>query len=119
SEQRGRVELNIPLHRAWTPQGTLAADLHVHAHASNDSGMPNPQRVIAQVAAGIQVLALTDHNSNGDVDAEIKDLKLEDTITSIAGNELTANQLHVNVYPVPFDRNLPNGGSPPAEKIVN
>jgi hypothetical protein len=118
SPNRGRVQLDIALERAWTPHGTLAADLHVHAHASDDSRMPNPQRVIAQVAAGIQVLALSDHNSNGDVDAEIKDLELEDTITSIAGNELTANALHVNVYPVPFDRNLPKGGSPPAAEII-
>src|SRR5512139_1641855 len=64
SANRGRVQLDIPLERAWTPHGTLAADLHVHAHASDDSRMPNPQRVIAQVAAGIQVLALTDHNHN-------------------------------------------------------
>ncbi len=119
SANRGRVELTIALERAWTPHGTLAADLHVHAHASDDSRMPNPQRVIAQAAAGIQVLALTDHNTNGDVDAEIKDLKLDDTIASIAGNELTSNLLHVNVYPVPFDRNLPKGGAPPADQIIN
>ena len=56
SADRGRVELAIALERAWTPHGTLAADLHVHAHASNDSTVPNPQRVIAQVAAGIQVV---------------------------------------------------------------
>ena len=68
------VELAIPLERAWTPHGTLAADLHVHAHASNDSLMPNPQRVIAQVAAGIQVIGLSDHNANGDLDAEIHEL---------------------------------------------
>ncbi|HEY5923000.1 MAG TPA: CehA/McbA family metallohydrolase, partial [Kofleriaceae bacterium] len=95
------------------------ADLHVHAHASvNDSKMPNPQRVMAQVAAGIQVLALTDHNTNGDVDAEIKALELGDVIASIAGNELTAYALHVNVYPVPVDRNKPRGGSPPDDQIV-
>jgi len=119
SPNRGRVELKIALERAWTPNGTLAADLHVHAHASDDSRMPNPQRVIAQVAAGIQVLALTDHNANGDVGAEIHDLKLDDIIVSMAGNELTANDLHVNVYPIPVDRNLPKGGAPPAEKVIN
>jgi len=119
SEHRGRVPLAIALERAWQPHGTLAADLHVHAHASNDSTMPNPQRVIAQVAAGIQVIALTDHNANGDVDAEIHDLRLDDRIASIAGNELTANALHVNVYPVPLNRNLPRGGSPPDDAVVN
>jgi hypothetical protein len=119
SANRGRVPLAIALERAWTPHGTLAADLHVHAHASNDSRLPNPQRVVAQVAAGIQVVALTDHNSNGDLDAEIAQLELGDRIASIAGNELTANALHVNVYPVPYDRNLPRGGSKPDAEIVN
>jgi hypothetical protein len=118
SPNRGRVELPIALERAWTPHGTLAADLHVHAHASGDSRMPNPQRVIAQVAAGIQVIALTDHDTSGDLDAEIHDLKLDDTIASIAGNELTANALHVNVYPVPVDRDAPRGGGPASDRIA-
>ena len=98
---RGRVELAIPLARAWTPQGTLAADLHVHAHASNDSELPNPQRVIAQVAAGIQVIGLSDHHANGDLDSEIEELHLGDRVASIASNELTADALHLGVYPVP------------------
>jgi len=119
SADRGRVALPIALERAWTPHGTVAADLHVHAHASDDSRMPNPQRVIAQVAAGIQVIALTDHNIYGDVDAEIEDLKLGDKIASIAGTELTSNLLHANAYPVPFDRNLPRGGAPTPDTIIN
>jgi hypothetical protein len=118
SPSRGRVELAIGLDRAWTPHGAVAADLHVHAHASDDSRMPNPQRVIAQVAAGIEVVALTDHNSNGDLDAEIRDLELDDVIASIAGNELTAHALHVNAYPVPFDRNLPRGGAPAPDTVI-
>ena len=119
SENRGRVELVIPLERAWTARGALAADLHVHAHASNDSTMPNPQRVIAQVAAGIQVIGLSDHNANGDLDAEITQLHLDDTVASIASNELTAEGLHVGVYPVIVDRTKPNGGAPPAASIIH
>ncbi len=108
---RGRVELAIPLERAWTPHGSLAADLHVHARASNDSRVPNPQRVVAQVAAGIQVIALSDHNSNGDLDADIAALGLEDRVASIASNELTSDALHVGVYPVVVDPALPRGGA--------
>ncbi|MGN6110927.1 MAG: CehA/McbA family metallohydrolase, partial [Kofleriaceae bacterium] len=118
SEERGAVELAIPLTRAWTPHGTLAADLHVHARASNDSMVPNPQRVNTQAAAGVQVIALSDHNTNGDLDREISELGLEDVIASIASNELTSEQLHVGVYPVPFDRDAPRGGSPPESKLV-
>jgi len=113
SANRGKVALAIALERAWTPRHTLAADLHVHAHASNDSGLPNPQRVIAQVAAGIQVIGLSDHNTNGDCEAEIHELGLDNVVASIASNELTAEQLHVGVYPVQVDRSKPNGGAPP------
>jgi hypothetical protein len=119
SANRGKVELAVALERAWVPNGTVAADLHVHAHASNDSRMPNPQRVVAQLAAGIQVIALTDHNTNGDLDAEITELQVGDRIASIAGNELTSNAMHANVYPVTVDRNVPRGGAGPEAPIIN
>ena len=116
---RGKVELAIPLERAWTPHGTLAADLHVHAHASNDSTLPNPQRVIAQVASGIQVIGLSDHNVNGDLNDEIAELHLEDTVRSIASNELTSEQLHVGVYPVIVDKQQPRNGGPPEDSLIH
>jgi len=112
SEGRGRVELAIALDRAWTPHGTLAADLHVHAYASGDSRLPNPQRVIAQAAAGVQVVGLSDHDVNGDLDAEIAALGLGSAIASIASDELSSDQLHVGVYPVKVVRGAPHAGGP-------
>jgi hypothetical protein len=99
SAKRGRVALDIPLERAWNPVGTLSADLHVHAFASRDSRLPNPQRVVAQAAAGIQVVGLSDHDVSGDLDAEISALHLNDRIASIKSNELSSDNLHVGVYP--------------------
>src|SRR6185312_2882842 len=81
------------------PHGTLSADLHVHAFASHDSNLPNPQRVVAQAAAGIQVVGLSDHDVSGDLDAEITALHLDDRIASIKSNELSSDNLHVGVYP--------------------
>ncbi len=117
--RRGHVVLAIPLERAWTPHGTLAADLHVHAHASTDSTLPNPQRVTAQVAAGIEVIGLSDHNTNGDLDAEIHELGLDDRVVSIASNELSSDALHLGVYPVTVVPGQPRGGSPPDDKLVH
>lgn len=117
SANRGRVELAIPLERAWAPVGALAADLHVHARASNDSTVPNPQRVIAQVAAGIQVIALSDHNTNGDLDADIAELGLENVVASIASNEVTSETFHMGVYPVTVDPDAPRGGAIPEDVI--
>ena len=109
---RGAVALDVALERAWTPHGTLSADLHVHAAASPDSLVPNPQRVVCQVAAGIQVVGLSDHNVNGDLSEDIHELELDSTIVSIASDELTSDNLHLGVYPVPVARDKPNGGAP-------
>lgn len=111
SADHGRVTLAIPLHRAWTPHGTLAADMHVHAFASEDSKMPNQQRVLAQVSTGIQVIGLSDHNTSGDLDAEIHELHLDDVVASIASNELTSDSAHLGVYPVA------RGSGPPASQV--
>jgi len=114
---RGKVKLAIALARAWTPHETLAADLHVHARASDDSHVPNPQRVIAQAAAGVQVIALSDHNINGDLTADIAAVKLEDVVASIPSNELSSDILHAGVYPVTVDPKLPRNGSPSTEAL--
>ncbi len=111
SANRGTVSLEIALERAWKPEGTVAADLHVHAHASLDSLVPNPQRVIAQVAAGIQVIALSDHNTHGDLDKEIMQLGFEDIVASIASNEMSSDYFHFGVYPVVVEKDKPHGGA--------
>jgi hypothetical protein len=102
SAGRGRVELAIALERAWSAPGTLAADLHVHAHGSNDSGMPDVQRALAQLAAGIQVTAISNHNAPGTLADAIRALHAEARIAALPSIELTADPLHVGVYPVPL-----------------
>lgn len=99
--------ITISLARAWTPKG-LAADLHVHAHASNDSNMPDDQRVAAQAAAGIDVTAFANHNQMGDASAAIRKLGLP--MIGLASAEITAESMHAGVYPVT--------SIPPPDKIV-
>lgn len=92
--------LAIALERAWTPPpNVVAADLHVHAAASPDSGMPNVERVAAQLAAGIQVLGLSDHNTSGDAQAAIEQLGVGARIVSVPSNEITSEMMHVGIYP--------------------
>jgi hypothetical protein len=97
---RGRVATTIALQRVARPEGVLAADLHVHALASNDSLVPHASRVVAQAAAGIQVIGLADHNQAGDLDDAIRALALDGVVASIASNELSG-EMHVGVYPWP------------------
>ena len=112
SPGRGKVELAIALKAAWTaPANVLAADLHVHAHGSNDSNMPDPQRVAAQVAAGIQVIALSNHNQNGDASSAIHALGLDAVVAAIPSNEITSEMMHAGIYPA-------IGTAPPESQIV-
>ena len=112
------VTLTIPLVRAWDADGALAADLHVHAARSNDSKLPDRVRVISQLASGIEVTALSDHASAGDLDQAITALGLDGAIASIASNEAGNDVVHLGVYPVPVDPAAPRGGSPPAEEFA-
>ncbi|HEY1546473.1 MAG TPA: CehA/McbA family metallohydrolase [Kofleriaceae bacterium] len=112
SANRGKVELAIALDRAWQPGDALAADLHVHAHASDDSTMPDEQRVAAQVAAGIRVIGLSNHNTNGDASAAIHALHLDSVVASLPSNEVTSEAMHANMYPA-------LGPAPPAAQIIS
>jgi hypothetical protein len=111
-----RVELAIPLERAWRPDGALAADLHVHAQASNDSGVPFTVRVMTEMAAGTQVIGLSDHNVTGDLSAQIAQLHVEDRVVSIASNELGNDRMHEGIYPLTIEKK-PRGGSPSADDV--
>ncbi|HEX7700389.1 MAG TPA: CehA/McbA family metallohydrolase [Kofleriaceae bacterium] len=112
SANRDTVALEIPLERAWTAGPTVvAADMHVHAHASNDSGMPDTQRVAAQVTGGIDVIGLSNHNSNGDASAAIHALGLDGKVFSIPSNEITSEMMHAGIYPA-------RGAAPPADKVI-
>jgi hypothetical protein len=115
---KGATHLRIPLERAWSADGAVVADMHVHAAASNDSGLSNRWRVMAQAAAGIQVSVLSDHAVNGDLDAAIEELGLGGTIASIASNEAGNDVMHLGVYPVTVDRVAPRGGSPSAADMA-
>jgi hypothetical protein len=57
---------------AVTPPGWLAADLHVHGAASFDSGLPDRDRVRSFLAAGVDVIAATDHDYVTDYAATVR-----------------------------------------------
>lgn len=102
SRDRGRVLLTIPLERAWSASDTLSADLHVHGSESTDSAMPNSQRVLAQVAAGIQVFALSNHNDVDSAAPSIAALGLGEYVAAISSIELSSLRTHLGVYPSPM-----------------
>lgn len=113
----GRTELAIPLARAWRAEGAVAADLHVHAAASNDSGLPDDLRLRTEAAAGVDVVALTNHDVNDDGAGAIHAAGLDGAIAVVAGNEFGNDRVHLGVFPVAVARDQDRGGSPAFEDI--
>lgn len=101
TEGQGLVTLTIPLERAWDARGAWAADLHVHAAASTDSAMPNTQRVLSQVAAGIEVIGFSNHNVSDSAESAIAELGLTRDAAAIRSIELSSLRTHLGVYPAP------------------
>ncbi len=111
------ARLDIALERAWRVDGALVADLHVHAARSNDSGLPDTLRAMSQVCAGVQVTALSDHASNGDLTAAIAEAGLAGVLASVPSNEIGSDVAHLGVYPTTITAG-PRGGSPDAAALA-
>ena len=108
------------------PAGFLAADLHVHGQASFDSSLPDRDRVLTFVAAGIDVVAATDHDVVNDYGEAIRTAALGDRVAVMGGVETTGlipfmdvpgEDIpkvigHFNFWPVAPDSSAPRGGAP-------
>ncbi len=106
------------------PPGRLWADLHVHGRASFDSSIPDWDRTRSFVAAGVEVIAATDHDYSTDYAGQLTGL--EDQVVVMGGLETT--QLipwmdvpgddfprvigHFNFWPLASDPAEPRGGAP-------
>ena len=97
-----KIELNVdvPLGfsaaEAW---GYYAVDLHAHSNASFDGSTPPNELVAVQMAAGLDIGFLSDHNT-GDGHAPFAAAAEKRGFPVILGVEITAFRWHWNVYPV-------------------
>lgn len=116
---------------AVRPPGWLGADLHVHGRASFDSAVPDLDRVRSFVAAGIDVVAATDHDYVTAYADALVAAGVDDRVVVLGGLETT--QLipfmkvpdddfprvigHFNFWPITPDAAAPRGGAPWDERV--
>lgn len=113
------------------PAGTLSGDFHVHGSASFDSEIPDLDRVKALLAARIDVIATTEHDSVDDYADAVAELGAADRLQLITGTESTGHVLfhlrddfgfpqvvgHWIFWPVPYDPSGPYRGAAYDEKM--
>jgi hypothetical protein len=108
------------------PAGTLSGDFHVHGGASYDSSIPDQDRVVSFLAAGVDVIVATDHDVVTNYADTLAGLGVTDQVIVVPGVEQTPNILwfdvpgqdfpktvgHFNFWPLAKDALLPRNGSP-------
>ncbi len=99
-------------HTANLP-GYMGADFHMHTIPSPDSYDFYDDKVIAYIASGMHIMVMTDHDVNTDLSPTVRELRLQDRIATIVGNEVSPLMSfgHFNVFPQRCDPSLPNGGA--------
>ncbi|MFT3707831.1 MAG: CehA/McbA family metallohydrolase [Archangium sp.] len=113
------------------PAGALSADLHVHGSLSFDSSIPDFDRVLSFAATDLDVIIGTDHEVIQDYSAIVRQLGLENRLTTVVGLETTGHIPflmvpgygfplvigHYNMWPLKYDPSLPRNGGPFDERV--
>ena len=112
------------LARALSLPGSVAADLHVHGEASDDSGMPNAARLRSYLAEGLDVLVATDHDHLGSYQPALAALGARERLLVIQGVEVTSSAPlpsapwtlgHHNAWPIALRPEAPHQGAPESQ----
>ena len=69
----------------------VSADFHVHAEASDDSGMTNRARLAGYVAEHVDVMVTTDHDNLGWFEPALDALGVRESIAVVQGVEVTSS----------------------------
>jgi hypothetical protein len=104
----------------------VSADLHVHAEASDDSGMSNEARLRSFVAEHVEVMVSTDHDHVARFGPALDALGVRDRIRVVHGAEVTGSAPadvapwtigHHNAWPLRHEPLLHRRGAPPSQDL--
>ena len=108
----GVVQIDAPLRHSVDTTGWLAADMHIHTMRSFDSWLPLDDRVLSEVAVGVELLVATDHNVITDLGPNVIELGYQGFAHAVMGDEFNfgsgiGNPVpgggHGGVYPLVVD----------------
>ena len=93
------------LRRVVDTKGWLSCDFHQHTMLGVDAPTNTRDRVIGNVAEGVEVAVASEHNIIADLQPIVRELGLESRLVEISGDELTTDTSHrpwghANVFPL-------------------
>ncbi|HZI43755.1 MAG TPA: carboxypeptidase regulatory-like domain-containing protein, partial [Ilumatobacter sp.] len=104
--------VNAQIAQVVSTPGYISGDWHVHSINSADCEVTNEERVMTQIAEGMDFFTPSDHEMRIDFAQTIADLGVSDLISTATSAEITTFDYgHFNSWPVSIDGSLLNGGS--------
>lgn len=97
------------LSRLVDTSGWAAGDMHQHAMRSADSTVPSEARVLANLAAGLDFFAPTDHDIVEDYPRVLEEMGLAEAIHLFQGAEISPVRGHINIFPVSYTHGHASG----------
>jgi hypothetical protein len=93
------------LKRVVDTKGWLSCDFHQHTMLGVDAPTNTRDRVIGNVAEGVEIAVASEHNIVADLQPIVRELGLESRVVEISGDELTTDTSHrpwghANVFPL-------------------
>ncbi len=108
----GSVPFTADIERVVDTSGWLAADFHQHCTNSDDSPVGRRDRVVSNVAMGLEYVASTDHDFVTNLDPLAEEMGVASIFHAMPGNEIsTLNMGHFNAFPLTPDPSIPDGGA--------
>lgn len=120
--------LTFSLLRSVDTKGYISADFHQHAAPSFDSAVPLRDRVISNLAEGVEFIVSSDHNVVTDYAPVVRQMGVGRWIKSCVGDEVTTRNPsigHFNGFPLlrnpqhPYGGPIPFMGQTPAQIFEN
>ncbi|MCX8102961.1 MAG: CehA/McbA family metallohydrolase [Candidatus Bipolaricaulota bacterium] len=96
------LDVNVALQRAFSPVkawGYYSADLHAHSNVSLDGHTPIEQLVLVQLAADLDLVFISDHETIAGHELFAKTAQARG-VPAILSEEITTPQGHWNAYPL-------------------
>jgi hypothetical protein len=79
----------------------ISVDTHVHTLEYSGHGDASmKERILTIAGEGLDYAVITEHNKVVDIDDQVKKMRMDKWFTPIAGDELTTNVGHFNLFPV-------------------
>jgi hypothetical protein len=106
------AQIEVTLERVMQTPGFVAGEFHQHQSPSLDSEVAVRDRVLSNLAEGVDFAVSSDHDIVTDFGPVIRELGIEQELATLVGAEISPLWGHFGIYPLEVDPDASGRGAP-------